>query len=552
MNPPESFTHFSGYDSAIKKRVFDWQEKDFLRRFWEKDPTLWFPEEQTEIVDRMGWLELPESMRNKIDVLIDFAREVKAEGTRNVVLLGMGGSSLAPEVFQKTFGNSLGYPELVVLDSTHPGAVKAVEQRLDLRETLFLVSSKSGTTLETLSLFRYFWKRMGEVTGRPGRHFAAITDPGTPLENLAAERGFRAVFQAKSDVGGRFSALTQFGLVPAALIGVDIGKLLNRARKAAHECRASADIARSAGFLLGAALGEMSEGRDKLTVITSSSLAAFPDWLEQLIAESLGKEGKGLVPVVHEPVPATGDYGQDRLFIGFVLENRDDLQLEQRMESLRSLGHPVILIRISDIYDLGAEIFEWEVATASAGAVMGVHPFNQPDVQLAKDLAKKAMQNNPEEEKGESPIKTVDGSDGAELAKSLRRWFGRMSPGDYIGIQAYLAPDTEVTQALQRLRSALVRKTRLAATLGFGPRFLHSTGQLHKGGKNTGNFIQLVDEPGEDLLVPETDFTFDSLIRAQALGDMKALVRRGRRVVRVRLGDAVSDLRAVEELVAGL
>ncbi len=538
------------YERAVENRVQTWRDQDFIRRFWAKDPTLWFPEKEPEIVDRMGWLHLPEMMQKKIDDLTRFAERIRSERIVYVVLLGMGGSSLAPDVFQRSFGNTPGYPELMVLDTTHPDAVRSLEERVDISKALFLVSSKSGTTLETLSLFRYFWKRMDESDIRPGQNFVAITDPDSPLDKVALEREFRAVFRAPTDVGGRYSAFTVFGLIPAALIGVDIQRLLESGCAAAEKNASHLDPGNASGFLLGAVLGEMAGERDKLTFLTSPGLGGFPDWLEQLIAESTGKSGKGLVPIADEPVTAAEEYSRDRVFIGLFGRGEDTRSLEGLLEDLGKLGHPAVRIWLDDRYDLGLEIFRWEVAVPSAGAILGIHPFNQPDVQLAKELAKQSMSGRPADEDRDRRGEGIGINDRAILEQELESWISQAQEGDYFGIQAYLAPNPSVTEALQSIRHALLKKTRLATTLGYGPRFLHSTGQLHKGGPNSGLFLQLIDEPEQNLAVPETDFTFGALIQAQAQGDLEALRQRDRRVIRVNLNqDVQSGLHRIEEIV---
>jgi transaldolase/glucose-6-phosphate isomerase len=541
------------YAPTVKDRLQAWRDQDFILRFWAKDPTLWFPKKEPEIADRMGWLHLPKKMDEKLDDLTNFAGEVKTEGIIHVVLLGMGGSSLAAEVFQKTFESAPGHPELIVLDSTHPDAVWSLEQRVDMAKTLFLVSSKSGTTLETLSLFRYFWEQTYKVRNRPGQHFAAITDPGSPLDNIAREREFRAVFQAPSDVGGRYSAFTVFGLVPAALIGADVERLLEKGRVSAEKNAFGADPENAPGFLLGAALGEIAKERDKLTILTSPSLSSFPDWLEQLIAESTGKNGKGLIPIASEPKIEVEEYGQDRVFVGLFERGENNREMDGFLGKLKDMGHPVIRILLDDAYDLGREIFQWEVAVASAGAILGIHPFNQPDVQLAKELAKKAMSERSIHKKEDILREEIEITDRAKLEKKLKNWINQTQKGDYIGIQAYLAPNPKTAEALQSMRYALLKKTGLATTVGFGPRFLHSTGQLHKGGPNSGVFLQIVNEPEKDLKVPETDFTFASLIRAQAQGDLEALLQRDRRVISVNLKqDVQSGLHLIEEIIPAL
>ena len=545
MTEMNSFKHFQTFElgesaGRVEERIRLWTEQDFSRRLWARDPTLWFADPQPEITNRLGWLFLPETMHDRLEELFSFAEEVKNEGFSRLILLGMGGSSLAPDVFQKTFGNAPGYPELRVLDSTHPAAVRSVEEELDLRHTLFLVSSKSGTTLETLSLFRYFWNTISQITDDPGSHFIAITDPGTPLQTLAHERGFRRIFEASPDVGGRYSALSYFGLVPAAMIGMEIHRLLEKARSASENCASGVSESQAAGLFLGAFLGEVSRGRDKLTFFASDSIGSFPDWLEQLIAESTGKEGRGILPVAGEPFISADDYGKDRFFAVLTLGTEDDTVLEDRISALKQSGHPYVRIELGDKYDLGREIFSWEVAVASAGAVLGIHPFNQPDVQLAKDFTRKAMeQAGALKEDRDSGTQSFDEPEA--LAEALKNWLGQARPGDFTSLQAYLPPSQKTTMILQDIRFELLKRAQSATTLGYGPRFLHSTGQLHKGGPNTGLFLQFVDEPADDLPVPETDYNFKILIRAQALGDFKALMERGRRVLRINLKSGVQE-----------
>jgi len=526
---------------AVAARLVAWQDAEFARRLWAKDGSLWSRTPLPELVDRLGWLDLPEGMSGEVGSLTDFADSIKAAGTRHIVLLGMGGSSLAPEVFQRTFGNAAGYPALIVLDSTHPDTVVTVDASIDPRTTVFLVSSKSGTTTETLSLFRYFWRRVGLTSTTPGAHFVAITDPDTPLVRLARERGFRRVFLAPPAVGGRYSALTVFGLVPAALIGVDVRRVLDRARHMADACGPRVPSANSPGLQLGAALGEWAlAGRDKVTFLVPRSLAALASWIEQLIAESTGKDGKGIVPVVDEPAGAPDLYDRDRLFIHVRVTGDAAADLEAGARALEAAGHPVIRIQLDERADIGQEFFRWQVAVAAAGAMLGIHPFNQPDVQLAKDLAQQAMQKAGDGAAHAPPPDQVIADDRDALSGAIRAWLATAHRGDYVGLQAYLAPGDAVTSALESIRGALRDRLRLATTLGYGPRFLHSTGQLHKGGPDTGLFLQVVDDPVTDLAVPETDYTFGALIRAQALGDLAALRQRGRRVLRVTLGRTVA------------
>lgn len=530
------------YQPRVERRLREWETIGFVWRLWKKDPALWSRDPRApEITDRLGWLNLPETARARVAEWRTVADEVRAEGFDYVVLLGMGGSSLAPEVFQRTFGSAAGSPELIVLDSTHPEAVRAVERRVDLRRTLFLVSSKSGTTVEPLALLRYFWSR----THGEGRRFAAITDPGTPLERLAAERGFRRILLAPSDVGGRYSALSDFGLVPAALIGVNIGEVLESSRRMAAACAPDRSPQENPGLILGAALSELAlAGRDKLTLFTSPALQSFPDWIEQLVAESSGKDGRGIVPVAAEPEGSPDAYSSDRVFVWLGLEGDSEPAV---LESLALAGHPLIGIRLGRLEDLGGEFFRWEFATASACAALGVHPFNQPDVQLAKDLARHAME---QVTVPDSP-QPLAATDAERLRAALHELLARARPGRYLALQAYLAPSQEITHALNGMRRLLRDRLRVATTSGYGPRFLHSTGQLHKGGPDTGLFLQFVDEPPQDLGVPETGYTFGQLLRAQADGDAAALRRRLRPLVRVNLGrDAAAGLRCVEEAIS--
>ncbi|HKI05569.1 MAG TPA: hypothetical protein VKK31_26550 [Thermoanaerobaculia bacterium] len=531
-----------GFAAAVDARLARWQDEAFGRRLWEKDHTLWSPEPIPELTDRLGWLALPVTMTAELDRLSRLAREMADEEVREVVVLGMGGSSLAPQVFSRTFGPAFRQPAVSVLDSTHPDAVRALAARIDPGKTLFVVSSKSGTTTEMLSFFYVFWELLEKVPER-GRHFVAVTDPGTPLEKMARERGFRGVFNAPPDVGGRYSALTPFGLVPAALLGVNTGQLLARARGMAEACGPTEVAAANPGLRLGAALGELAlAGRDKVTFITSHSLESFPEWIEQLIAESTGKTllrgeaRRGIVPVTGEPLGLPEAYGDDRVFAALLMKGDDDVSaIEERLHVLEAAGHPVARFRLSDRYDLGAEMFRWEMATAAACAVLEVNPFDQPDVQLAKELAGKAMKAA---ESGglQADGREVKAADPQALGAALLDWLSGARPGDYLGLQAYLAPGPRTSEVLRAIQAALHGKTRLAVTLGYGPRFLHSTGQLHKGGPDGCRFLQLVDEPAEDLAVPETAYTFGTLIHAQAEGDRGALEQRGRTVLRVQLG----------------
>ena len=558
---PPSATYALGggsLEAKVDERLDQWRTDDIAARLWERDPTLWGDEETPELADRLGWLGLPMLMDEEAGALMRSAEAVKGEFD-DVVVCGMGGSSLAPEVFGAVFREeghgtrgsegASSHPRLTALDSTHPDAVRALTERLDLAVTadraLFVIASKSGTTTETRSFLRHFWKKISAHTDAPGDHFVAVTDPGTELAELGQERGFRQVFTTTPDVGGRYSAFTHFGLVPAALAGVDLHALLGRARRMAEESGAQRQAPSNAGLRLGAVLGEAAlAGRDKVTFTTSPMLEAFPAWLEQLLAESTGKDGQGLVPVDAGSLADPGEYGTDRLFVHFQLEGDDDATLG-RLDALESAGHPVVRIRLTDRPDLAREMFRWEVATAAGGAVLGIHPFNQPNVEAAKRLAKEAMQQG--KDNGEQ-IEEISAADRDALANAVSDWVRQGEAGDYFSVQAYVAPSAGALGMLQQLTARLTEGTGRAATLGFGPRFLHSTGQLHKGGPNTVQVLQLVDAPQQDADVPETDFTFGELIAAQAVGDYRALREKGRRVLRVHLGEDPADgLEAVLE-----
>ena len=531
---PVSF-HLGGHEDRVVERLHAWQNDDFACRMWRRDPTLWAEEDTPEITNRLGWLNLPESMQEQAEEITSFADSVK-DAFDDVVVLGMGGSSLAPDVFGKVFDAADGYPDLTVLDSTHPDAVTALADDLALERTLFVVASKSGTTTETLSFFRYFWDRVSGVTDTPGDHFVANTDPGSDLVALGEERGFRAVFRAPPDVGGRYSALTPFGLVPAALMGIDLQRLLDRAWAAEAGSDFCVEAPNNAGLELGAALGELATaGRDKVTFVTSPSLEAFPAWQEQLIAESTGKDDTGIVPVDGEPLAGPKAYGDDRVFVYFYLDGEQDRATIGKLDALEEAGHPVISIRLDDRYDLAREMYRWEMGVAAAGAILGIHPFNQPNVEAAKRLATEAM--NAEDGAGGNvggQTRTIVADDTGALRQAVGDWLGAADETSYLGVQAYLAPTAATEEALRTLQETLRDRTGLATTLGYGPRFLHSTGQLHKGGPPNGLFLQLVDTPSDEVSVPETDYTFTELIAAQATGDYQALQEADRTVLRVR------------------
>ena len=503
------------------------QAREVMERIWRRDHTVWRPDPK-EIADRLGWLTVTDQMVEQLPALEAFAVEVRDAGFRHVVLLGMGGSSLGPEVLRQTFGNAPSYPELIVLDSTVPAWVQAVTETVDPARSLFLVSSKSGGTLEPNILYRHFRALVESVVGkeRAGGHFVAITDGGTPLERLAQEEGFRRIFLNPADIGGRYSVLSYFGLVPAALAGMDVGTLLDRADCMREGCASFLLAHEDPGAWLGATLATLAwKGRDKLTIVPSPAIGGFGLWVEQLIAESTGKEGKGIVPVAGEPLVDPIYYGEDRLFVYLRLEGDNNARTDVSVERIRAAGQPVLQLELRDRHDLGAEFFRWELATAVAGALLGIHPFDQPSVQAAKDETDRVLA----EHRDSGRLPQVESPD------SLWQLLDRAEPGDYLAIMVYARPTLELDGALASLRQRVLERHRIATTLGYGPRFLHSTGQLHKGGPDSGLFLQLTEGHKEELSIPGEEYSFSVLADAQALGDLRALQALGRRVARVRL-----------------
>jgi len=492
-------------------------------RLWARDGSLWSADESVKaaVRGRLGWLLAPGRMRDHVGELEAFAEAVRRDGVTDVVLLGMGGSSLAAEVLAGAFGPVAGSPALTVLDTTDPGAIRQLLGRLKLPQALFLVSSKSGTTVEMLTLYRFFRAEVERDTARPGAHFVAITDPGTPLERLASEGGFRRVFLNDPDIGGRFSALSFFGLVPGALAGVDIGRLLDRARGMVDECRAAL-AADNPGLRLGATLGAIAgAGRDKLTLVLSDPIRPFGAWLEQLLTESTGKQGRGIVVVHDEPLGPPETYGADRVFVAITLEG--DGTVERELSALQTAGFPVIRLSLADRFDLGREFFRWEIATAVAGLLLGLNPFDEPNVSEAKAATSAVLAKV--KETGQLPEWPVDS------AEEAARLLGEARPGDYVALLAYTTPDPLVTAALQKLRTTVRDRAHLATTVGYGPRYLHSTGQLHKGGPPTPILVVLVGEDPEDLAIPGEAYGFATLKTAQALGDLATLRAAQRRAL---------------------
>jgi glucose-6-phosphate isomerase len=487
------------------------------------------------IRNRLGWLDAPVTMRARAGELSAFAAEVR--GYRDCVLLGMGGSSLCPEVLRASFGSAPGFPAFHVLDTTAPDAIIEVARRLDDSQTLFLVTSKSGKTLETLAHLAHFWEALHRVgIADPGSHFVAITDPGTPLASTARERGFRRVFENPPDIGGRYSALSYFGLVPAAVMGIDVARLLDRALEMRDRCSAETPPDENPGLALGTTMtARYARQRDKVTILAPPRIAAFSLWAEQLIAESTGKEGKGYIPIGAEPLGAPGVYGEDRLFVALRLpgEAPDTARLEEA-------GQPVVHLDLADLHDLGAEFFRWEMATAVAAVALGIDPFDEPNVQESKDNTNRVLADY-EKSGGFPSHEPAASADGMRVYTRIRadspeavlvEYLSPLKQGDYVALMAYVDPTTEHENALQELRVAIRDRHRVATTLGFGPRFLHSTGQLHKGGPATGRYIQFTTTERCDADIPGQPFGFAVLLRAQAQGDLESLRAHQRPVIR--------------------
>jgi transaldolase / glucose-6-phosphate isomerase len=554
------------YADAVSAAIKEAEKGDVMRRVWRKDAALWKSEEEHQkiIKNSLGWLNVADQMIGVEDELITFADRLREKGFKHVVLNGMGGSSLAPEVLRRTFGKQEGYPELLVLDSTDPDTVAEYREKIDLEHTLFIVSSKSGTTTEPLSFYRYWYAEVGKVKENPGENFLAVTDPGTQMERDATRDKFKRIFLNPSDIGGRYSALSYFGMVPAALMGVDIRKLLDRAERVIHACSQVVPAGENPGTRLGAIIGECAKaGRDKLTIVADPKVESFGLWVEQLIAESTGKEGKGVVPVAGEPLAAPSVYGDDRLFVSIAV-GRLDSETESKLKALEAAGHPVVYRTLTDLYDLGEEFFLWEIATAVAGWRLAINPFDQPNVQESKDATKELLeafkQNGKLQEqtvlaKGEGLIVYADDATRAALAADgvpgiFKAHLGRVKPGDYIALLDYFEESEDAEGLIQQIRTHLRDATHCATTTGYGPRFLHSTGQLHKGGPDSGVFIQVTAADARDVEIPGEPYTFSTLKQAQALGDFRSLSTRGRRAVRVEIGpDVTAGLRRLFEII---
>jgi len=556
-----------GYEGPVREALKKLVDDNFLERLREKDATLWKRDHEAKklIGNSLGWLTVPAAMEVNRASIEKFAADVKAEGFTHAVLLGMGGSSLAPLVLKESFGPVSGFPELIVLDSTDPVAVAGTAARVDLERTLFIVSSKSGTTIEPLSLFEYFYARLLKIKGdSAGKNFIAITDPATALEGFARKYGFRHTFINPHDIGGRFSALSYFGLVPAAIAGVDIEKLLYHALKVLSANEPCVSPEDSEAVRLGAVMGTLgASGTDKLTILLSEELSTFGLWIEQLVAESTGKEGFGVVPLSSEPPVPPTEYGEDRLFV-YIGVGGPDPEMAGTLKALTEAGHPVLSFISRDRYELGGEMLKWEIATAVAGRLLGINPFDQPDVEIAKIMARDKLGaagnrggltppgisltcSGPGVYVGSAAANRLGLKEGDAAAATVERFVALAGKGDYIGLLAYLDPfDDGIAKTLAGLRARLLEATGTATQFGYGPRYLHSTGQLHKGGPNKGLFVIITHRTESDEPIPGSTFSFSELERSQAFGDMEALDARGCRALLIDLKD--SSEKSIKEM----
>ncbi len=545
------------YTDAVNNAIKEAEKTDVMRRIWHKDAALWKSDEASQkiINNALGWLTVPDTMIGVEDDLLQFADRIRGvREFKHVMVCGMGGSSLCPEVLRQTFGKQDGYPELLVLDSTDPDAFADIANQIDITHCLFVISSKSGTTTEPLVFYKYWYDQVSKKRPDPGECFIAITDPDTLMEKMATEDKFKRIFLNPADIGGRYSALSYFGMVPAALMGLDVKKLLDRAERIVHSCASVVPAHENPGARLGAIMGECAKaGRDKLTIIADPKIASLGLWIEQLIAESTGKEGKGILPVAGEPLGVPSAYGDDRLFVSISV-GKPVGDTDVKLKALEAAGHPVVYRTLNDLYDLGEEFFLWEIATAFAGHLLGINPFDQPNVQESKDATKELLEiftktgKLPEQSKlvsdGTLTIYADDtarvGLQASSVLDALKSHLARAGTGDYIAMLDYIEETPEHEALIQQIRTHLRDATKCATTTGYGPRFLHSTGQLHKGGAGNGVYLQLTAPDTTDLPIPNQPYTFSILKGAQALGDFRSLASRGRRAIRVDLGANVT------------
>ncbi|HEY6045243.1 MAG TPA: bifunctional transaldolase/phosoglucose isomerase [Pyrinomonadaceae bacterium] len=549
---PQTFSLSPHLSKYVSDSLDEWSANKKVERLWAGDASLWSGEDEHKWV---GWLTLVDEQQKTLRRFANFAAEVKDAGFAHVLVLGMGGSSLCPEVLRKSFGRIQGFPELHVLDSTDPAQVRSFENKIDLANTLFFVSSKSGTTLEPNIFKQYFFERVREAVGhdQAGKHFIAITDPGSKLREAAEHDGFRKIFLGVPSVGGRYSAFSDFGLAPACAMGIDVERFLAKADAMAQACRLPPKD--NPGVILGTVLGVAhNEGRDKITIVASPGINDLGAWLEQLIAESTGKNGQGIIPVDRESLGAPDIYGDDRVFAYLRLETAPDPKQDAAIEKISSAAHPVVRISVPDGYDLAQEFFRWEIATATAGAIIGINPFNQPDVEASKIETRKLTEKY--EQTGSLPPETPIFEDGGiklyadeknareletavrdrSLSGYLKAHLDRVKHHDYFALLAYIEMNDAHERELQSCRHAVRDTKRVATCLGFGPRFLHSTGQAYKGGPDSGVFLQVTCDDAADLKVPDQKYTFGVVKAAQARGDFAVLAERGRRALRIHLG----------------
>lgn len=550
--------------AAVEATLAEAQRANVIERIWNKDASLWKQEEshQKTIRNSLGWLTVPGEMMAAVTELKDFAATISEAGFQQVMICGMGGSSLCPEVLRQTFGRQKDSPELLVLDSTDPDTINNFKQGIEVNRCLFVIASKSGTTTEPIAFHRYWYQEVAQVQDSPGDAFITITDPGSQMADTAAAEGFRRIVLNQPDIGGRYSALSYFGMMPAALMGLDVYRLLQGAQAMAERCSITAS--ENPAAILGAAMAECAlAGRDKLTIVTDDTISALGLWVEQLVAESTGKEGKGIIPVVGEPLGSVSDYNNDRLFVSISVGPISEAT-NAKLKLLEAAGHPVVYRNLADQYELGAEFFVWEMATALAGWRLGINPFDQPNVQESKDATRALLKGY--EREGKLDEQKAAASDdqltvytsnnnaaSASVRDALRAHCAKIQPGDYVALLAYIEETPETEIALQSIRTHVRDASRCATTVGYGPRFLHSTGQLHKGGPDSGVFIQITAPDKIDFPVPNEPYTFSVLKDAQALGDFQSLQSHGRRAIRVDLGsDVLSGLTKLSELIEEL
>lgn len=547
---------------AMRDALKEAEEMDVIERIWAKDASLWKnePAQQKIINNALGWLTVSSQMLAGAQELKTFADSLRAsQQFRHVMVCGMGGSSLCPEVLRQTFGRQQDFPELLVLDSTDPDTINIFAKQIDVQHCLFIIASKSGTTTEPIVFHKFWYDRLAQTGANAGDSFVAITDPGTQMVKAAQADHFGKIFLNQPDIGGRYSALSYFGMAPAALMGLDVSELLKRAVAASESCGADVPIDENPAAVLGATMAECAlAGCDKLTIITDEKIASLGLWIEQLIAESTGKEGKGIIPIAGEPLAAPSSYGDDRLFVSISVQGTGE---NPQLKALEAAGHPVVYRQLSDVYDLGAEFFVWELATAFAGWRLGINPFDQPNVQESKDATKALLEKYKSEGKLQEQVAVAsDGqltlysgdasSSAASIPEVLRAYCAKINPGDYVALLAYIEESPETEAALERIRMSVRDATRAATTMGYGPRFLHSTGQLHKGGPDSGVFIQITAPDKVDFPIPGEPYTFSILKDAQALGDFQSLLAHGRRAIRVDLGkDVVAGLQKLSEII---